>query len=319
MDFSALYAIISVISALLLAPLLFGVINRVKAYFGGRKGQRLLQPYYNLYKLLKKEPLYSRTTTIFFRLFPVFALSITLLVLFIVPLGSVSGIFPFALDFIFVSFSLALMRFMMITAALDTGSAFEGMGANRESLFSALTEPALLTGFLALAVSGGGFSLSDMSNLAWCRQSYSFPAEVFLLFSGALFIILLTENARIPVDDPNTHLELTMIHEGMILDHSGVDLAFIEYASMLKFWIFSQLFVSFFMPYRTGIVALDLILGIASVFAVAIVTGITESVMARLRLTRIPLLLIIACVLSLLAFISALLEGGGICRHYPRY
>jgi formate hydrogenlyase subunit 4 len=286
--------------SMFLAPLLSGVINRTKAFFAGRKGQPLLQPYYDLYKLLNKGAVYSRTATWVFRAGPVIGLSAVLVSLTLLPAGGVGGMLTFPGDFVLLAYLLGLARFAAVSAALDTGSAFEGMGACREVQFSLLAEIALLLGFAVLAAGTGQLSLSGIFALLWSDSQASTDSAA-LLVAGALLIVLLAENARIPVDDPNTHLELTMIHEVMVLDHGGVDLAFIEYGAALKLWLFSSLLVGLAFPLRTGKPVLDIAGIVAGVFASGILLGGIESTMARLRLLRVPQMLLVALALSLAA------------------
>jgi len=288
--------------AIILAPLLSGVINRTKALYGGRKGQPLFQAYYDLFKLLNKGAVYSQTTSWIFRAAPIISLSVVLTALLLIPIMGYRSVLSFRGDFIFLAYILGLMRFVTVLAALDTGSAFEGMGASREMQFSLLAEPIFLICLAVLAAGTGQLDLSGMIQSLWSASSPQTNAATFLL-TGALIIVLLTENARIPVDDPATHLELTMIHEVMILDHGGIDLAFIEYASALKLWLFSALSIGIALPLRTGNPYMDFIIGIGGIFLTAVIIGIIESTMARLRLLRLPQMMIAAAALSLTAFI----------------
>jgi formate hydrogenlyase subunit 4 len=285
--------------ALLLAPVLPGIVTRTKAVLAGRVGAPLLQPYHDLAKLLRKGAVYSTTTTWVFRLAPVAGLAALLVATGLMPLGGVRAPLAFAGDVLLFAALLGLARFATVLAALDTGSSFEGMGASREVTFAALAEPALLLGLAAVARATGGLSLSDMfagvTEAAWLRAG---PA--FALLLAALLVVFLAENGRIPVDDPTTHLELTMIHEVMILDHGGVDLAFILYGSALKLWLLGALLVGL-VPVRTGSPWLDGGAAVAGLAGVAVVTGVVESSMARLRLIHVPQLLIGAGVLSVLA------------------
>jgi len=198
-----------------------------------------------------------------------------------------------------ILYLIGLGRFFTILSAMDTGSSFEGMGASREAQFAPLTEVAVFTGLAALTVATGSLSLTQLYHRVdlffWDRQ---IAAGILILVS--FFIVLLAENCRIPVDDPNTHLELTMIHEVMVLDHTGPDLAMIEYGAALKLWAFGSLVVGALAP-RTGRWPADFAVGLAGLLAVAVATGIAESVMARLRLTRVPQLLVAASVLAVLA------------------
>ena len=296
---------LNLLIALLGAPLLIGVVNRTKAFFAGRRGAPVLQLYFDLAKLLRKGAVYSRTTTWVFRAGPVAGLAAVLLALTVVPFGNAPALVAFPGDFVLLASLLALMRFVTILAALDTGSSFEGMGASREALFSALAEPALLIGLAAIARDTGGVSLSDMlaetSLVDWSRAR---PAAAIV--SIALFVVFLAENSRIPVDDPDTHLELTMIHEVMVLDHGGPDLALILYGAALKFWALGSLLMGIVLP-ATGLQpALGWAVLPAGLVGLAVATGIVESSMARLRLIRVPQLLVGASALSVLALVMTL-------------
>jgi formate hydrogenlyase subunit 4 len=299
-------------TALILAPLLPGIINRTKAFFGGRDGQPLLQLYYDLAKLLGKGAVYSRTTSWVFRAGPVVGLAAAVTALLVLPLGGAGAPVGFSGDLILLAYLLGVMRFFTVIAALDTGSAFEGMGASREVQFSMLAEPTLLLGLTALAraasistpsestAPGGFLSLSGIySGLSIDAWMHSGPA--LLMVGAALFVVFLAENSRIPVDDPNTHLELTMIHEVMVLDHSGPDFAMILYGASLKLWILGALLAGVLIPVRTGNGWLDGGATVVGVLLLAVATGVVESVMARLRLLRVPQLLVSAGLLSTLA------------------
>jgi formate hydrogenlyase subunit 4 len=300
-------AVVNVVLALVLAPLLLGFINRTKAVFAGRTGQPLLQAYYDLAKLLQKGAVYSRTTTWIFRAGPVVVLASTLAALALLPFAGVPAPLHFAGDLLLLAYLLGLARFFTILAALDTGSSFEGMGASREAQFGALAEPALLLGLGALAARTGSLSLSDIfapsgaSTLPWVQAE-----PIMLLVAGALGIVFLAENCRIPVDDPNTHLELTMIHEVMVLDHSGPDFAFMQYASALKHWLLGALVVSAAVPFHPDHPLAGIALTLAAMFALALVVGVIESVMARLRMVHVPHLLVAATAASVLALVIVL-------------
>jgi formate hydrogenlyase subunit 4 len=193
------------------------------------------------------------------------------------------------------------MRFFTILAALDTGSSFEGMGASREAFFSALAEPALLLGLAAMATQSHSLSLSAIYAAVTWNATASFAGPALLLVASAFLIVFLAENARIPIDDPNTHLELTMIHEVMVLDHSGSDLAMIQYGAMLKLWVLGTFLVGIVVPVRSSWWCVDLAAGIAGMMVLAALVGVIESTIARLRLVRVPQLLVAASVLSILA------------------
>jgi formate hydrogenlyase subunit 4 len=287
--------------ALTLSPLLFGVINRVKARVAGRQGQPVLQTYHDLLKLLRKGAVYSRTTTWVFRAGPIVGLAALTVALTLLPMGSAAAVVSFPGDLVLFVYLIGLARFAMMLAALDTGSAFEGMGASREAQFSFLAEPALLLGLVVMARLTGGFSLSGILG-GLPEHATGMAAPALLLTAAALFVVLLTECARIPVDDPNTHLELTMIHEVMVLDHGGVDFGLIHYASALKMWLLATVLVNLLMPFwALPLPALQQVAGVAGVLVVAAVIGVVESAMARLKLLRIPQLLVAAAVLAALA------------------
>lgn len=296
---------LSLLAGLALAPLLLGVINRTKANFAGRAGPPLVQVYLDVWKLLHKGAVYSRTTTWVFRAGPIVGLAAVLAAATIVPAGSAPALLAFPGDLLLFAYLLGLMRFFLVLAALDTGSAFEGMGASREVQFSALAEPALLLGLAAVARVTGSGSLSGMAS-ALTPVAWAGAAPSMLLVAGALFVVFLAENARIPVDDPNTHLELTMIHEVMVLDHGGPDFAFVLYAAALKHWVLGSLFVSVAIPLRSGFAVLDLAVFLVGMLALGILAGLVESIMARLRLLRLPQLLLGAGSLSTVALVLLL-------------
>jgi formate hydrogenlyase subunit 4 len=309
-------ALLHYLLALVLAPLLLGVINRTKAFFAGRVGPPLLQSYYDLWKLLHKGAVYSRTTTWVFRAGPVVTLAAYLTALTVLPFGGSPALLSFSGDFLVLAYLLGLARFFTVSAALDTGSSFEGMGASREVFFSALAEPALLLGLAAISretLRVAGLP-SDPLSLSVIHQAIS-PAVwaqaglMLTLVLGTLVVVLLVENSRIPVDDPNTHLELTMIHEVMVLDHGGPDLAFILYGASLKLWLLGALLVGIALP-RSGSLWLDSLAGLASMLGLAVAVGVIESSMARLRLLRVPQLLVGAAALAALAFV--LEQQGGL-------
>ena len=300
---STIASLAHIVLALALAPLLPGIINRVKAWFAGRRGPPLVQAYYDLSKLLRKGAVYSTTTTWLFIAGPTIGLACAATALLIVPLGGVPGLLAFPGDFLLAAYVLGLMRFFTVLAALDTGSSFEGMGASREVFFSALAEPALLLGLAAVATQGHSLSLSVMYKTVNFGAMATPAGPALLLVAAAMLIVFLAENARIPVDDPNTHLELTMIHEVMVLDHSGPDFALIQYGAMLKLWVLGALLIGILVPVRSGWLAIDLAASLGGMLLLAAMVGAIESTMARLRLVRVPQFLVAASVLSILALV----------------
>ena len=278
-------------------PLMLGVIGKTKAAFAGRVGPPLLQPYYDIIKLLQKGSVFSRTTTWVFRAGPVIGIATALLTTALVPLDGQPAFIAFPGDFLFLAYLLALARFFTVAAALDTGSAFEGMGAAREATYACLAEPALVLGLLALARASSSLSLSAMLGPGlgsmWAQQGAS-----LVLVAAALFIVLLAENSRIPVDDPNTHLELTMIHEVMVLDHGGPALGLITYGAAIKLFVFAAVLARLLLPAPAIGFWAGWAITTGSLLALAVVIGVVESTMARLKLTHIPAFLIAAVLLS---------------------
>ena len=299
---------LNAVAVLCLAPLLPGIINRIKAKFAGRHGKPVLQLYFDLAKLLRKGEVLSRTTTWVFRAGPSVSLAATLCALLLLPLGGIPSPLRFHGDVIFSAYLLGMGRFAMILAAMDTSSPFEGMGSSREASFSALAEPVLFLCGLSMMSAAWSIGLPDELSLStlltgmpggWLNARPELTSVPLVLF-----LLLLVENCRIPVDDPNTHLELTMIHEAMILDHSGPNLAFILYGASLKLWLFAAMVTGVLIPSLPGFYGVAA--RFAGVFAIAVAVGVTESVMARLRMPRVPHMLGSAAVLASLALILTL-------------
>lgn len=283
--------------AFAIPPLLLGTINKTKAIFAGRTGPPLLQPYYDLLKLLRKGTVLSATATWVFLAGPTAGLVAAVLAALIIPLPGAAAPISFTGDFVALTLLLGLGRFFTALAALDTGSPFEGMGAAREMTFACLAEPALLLGLLVLARLSGSLQLSNMLGGSVATHWAAAGATLALVLLSWL-IVLLAENSRIPFDDPNTHLELTMIHEVMVLDHSGPALGVVLYAAALKLFIFAALVVRLAVPVRSDWVWLDGAVFVGGLLGVAVVVGVVESIMARLRMPQSPLLLLAACLLS---------------------
>lgn len=286
--------------AAVFAPLMQAVITRTKSVLAGRVGPPLLQPYHDLWKLARKGAVYSETTSWIFRTGPAVGLASLICAVALIPFGGFPALAAFSGDFVMVAYLMALGRFFTVLAALDTGSSFEGMGASREVTFSAFAEPAFFLALAALARQTGHLSLSSVlaavSTATWMRA-----APILSLTLAALGIVFLAENGRIPVDDPATHLELTMIHEVMALDHSGPDFAMIQYSAALKLWLFGAIIVGVAAPWHSGNRWLDASAALAGMLALGMATGAIEASMARLRLVRVPQLLLAAIVLAALA------------------
>jgi formate hydrogenlyase subunit 4 len=289
-------------------PLLPGIIAKTKAWLTGRSGPPLLQPYFDIWKLLRKDAVYSRTTTWVFRAGPVVSLASVLGAGLLLPLNSDASPLGFEGDVILFAYLLALGRFFTMAAALDTGSSFEGMGASREAAFSAFAEPALFLSLAIICIPAGTptFALAFHA-LPWASWGFSHPT--YLAAALALFAVLLAENSRIPIDDPNTHLELTMIHEVMVLDHGGPDLALLLYGSAVKLFVTGALLVHVLLPissaggWRGGALLAGGLIGLV------LLIGVVESVMARLRLPRVPQFLVGASVLAAIGVATLLYRG----------
>jgi formate hydrogenlyase subunit 4 len=288
-----------------LPPLLVGIIGRVKAFVAGRRGAPLLLPYRDILRLLRKGAVYSTTTTWIFRAGPLVTLAATIVAGCLLPLGTTHAPLAFEGDLVLFAYLFGLGRFMTMAAALDTGSSFEGMGASREALVGALAEPAIFLVLATLVVATQHLSL--MTIFASLSTSGA-GSPALLLAAAALGAALMAENARIPIDDPATHLELTMLHEVMVLDNSGPDLALIEYGSAVKLFVTAALFVGILVP-SALLHPLGLALGVS---AVAVGIGLVESVMARLRLPRVKQFLIGATALAAVALAAQLFAPGAV-------
>ena len=287
---------------LLLAPLVGGVILRVKAILAGRTGPPLLQPYLDLRRLMGKGAVYSTATSWAFRAGPIVGLAATIAAALLLPLGGAPAVVAFPGDFVLLAYLLGLARFATVLAALDTGSSFEGMGAAREVTFAAFAEPALFFSLVVLARAAGDLSLSAMLGEG-LGATWASSGPALVLVALALFAVALAECSRVPVDDPATHLELTMIHEVMVLDHSGPDLAFILYGASLKLALLGALVARV----ALGFLPVDGVLGLlGGLLAFAVVVGLVESTMARLRLLRVTQLLVTASALSVFALVLLL-------------
>lgn len=294
------------LAAWILSPLMLGIINRVKAKFAGRTGQPLLQLYYDLFKLLRKASVYSRSTSIVIRIAPSITLACVAICTTLLPWGGLTAPAAFTGDIILLAYLLGLARFATVLAALDTGSAFEGMGASREVQFAALAEPSFFLGMLVLVLHSGSLGLSNiMAGLS--ATAWQTSGALLVLVACSWFVLLLTENSRIPIDDPNTHLELTMIHEVMVLDYSGPDFAYILYGASLKLWIFAALVVNLVVPVHSLPVWGQVPLFLLGMGVVAVLVGIVESILARLRLHQVPKILIGSAALSVIALIVKLM------------
>lgn len=295
---------------LLMPVLLIGVINRVKSWWVGRKGPRLLQSAFDLRRLIGKQPVISTTASPLFRIGPYIVLVCSLLAASMIPLLGQFAPFQFAHDFVVVAYTLGLARLAMMISAMDVGSAFEGMGSAREASFSTYSEPALFLLIGTASAATGMTSFADLIGFLHDTPHYAIIVAPLVL---ALLILLQAEAARVPVDDPMTHLELTMIHEVMILDHSGPDLAAMQYAAALKMTLYAGLIASLINPFNpvTDPAAATLV-ALALMLTVAVVIGCIESLSARLPMRWVPAYLLIASAAAVGSMVVLGLGASGV-------
>ena len=291
----------SVVLNLFVALMLPGIIVRTRALLAGRKGAPFYQHISRLGALLCKAPVYSSATGFVFRLAPVVYLASTVAAMLLVPVGDFSAVLAFNGDIVLFCYLLALGRVMLILAAMETGSSIDGMGASREALYGALLEPALFLVAGTLALVSDSLSFSQV--FAGVGSGTPEMVVVMVLVMYALFKIMLVEAGRIPVDDPRTHLELTMIHEAMVLDYSGFDLALITLAGWIKAGLLAVLAASAFASVLDWDTIVVLLLGLAAGLAI----GIVESFLARSRKARNSTYIVTILAVALVAFVIAFL------------
>jgi len=299
------FAALQAAGLLALAPLLKTLIKKMKARFQNRQGPPLLQGYYDLAKLMRKEPVRSETASWVFVAGPRVYFGAAVAATTLVPILVAAAPLEMAGGILLLVGTLALGRFALATAALDTGSPFGGMGASRDMTIAALAEPALMLGLFTSALAAGSLNLGGLVR-SGLQHGVTFHPSDLLAFAG-LFIIVIAETGRIPVDNPATHLELTMIHEAMVLEYAGPDLALVEWASAVKELVYLTLLVDLFMPAGIAMnaapaaIAVALLAWAGKVFLLAIVVTIVESTNAKLRLFRVPELVSISLGLAFLA------------------
>ncbi|MBF0101799.1 MAG: NADH-quinone oxidoreductase subunit H [Desulfobacterales bacterium] len=291
----------------IISPFFMGVILKVKAFFAGKQGPPVLIHYYTLMKLFQKASVYSLTTTFVFRLSPLMILLTSLSAMLFLPIAGYPAVFSFEGDMILICYLFGLGRFFTIIAALDTGSPFEGMGAAREAYFSVLSEASLFMIFIYFYRLHGSISLNSYLSSYHTIELWKYGQSTLLFIIASLYIVLLIENTRVPVDDPATHLELTMIHEVMILDHSGPDLAFIELGACTKLLFFTCILSRLLFPYNLNYAGLNVICFGSMLILIYVVIGITESIMARFKMTKTPKFILTSFAL---AFFATFLNWG---------
>ncbi|OQY10233.1 MAG: hydrogenase [Fusobacteriia bacterium 4572_132] len=300
-------SIILFILTVLISPLFAAIILKVKAFFCGRKGPSIFINYYTLIKLFKyKSSVYSESTTFIFRLGVIVSFSVITVILMFFPFGGINSIFSFKGDMLFIIYLIALGRFFTILAAFDTGSSFEGMGASREAYFSIIAELTLFMIFIFIQRITGILSFSKSISLENDTNLWLIYGASLILVIISLFMILLTENSRIPVDDPATHLELTMIHEVMVLDHSGPELGLIHLGANMKLMFYSAFIAKLMLPFSFGNFWEDTLIFYIVIALIYIFIGIVESIMARFRFTKVPKYILTSFALAFFANIIIL-------------
>jgi len=300
---------------LLLAPLLTGIIKKTKAFFQTRKGPNIFQPYFDLYKYLQKESVVSEHTSWIFRVTPLIYLSSMLVVAAMVPVVATHSLLAFTGDLILVVYLFALARFFLALAGIDAGSAFGGMGSSREMAVAAIAEPAFMLPLFTMAVAAG------TTNLTGIVQSVVNGGEgvltvAHLMSFVALFVVAVAETGRIPVDNPDTHLELTMIHEAMLLEYSGNNLALLTFSVSIKQLLIFTLLINIFFPWGIasflGIGALitGTLVFIIKLLVIGIVMAVVETSFAKSRLFKVPDLLLASFFIGLLGLVSKFVFRG---------
>jgi formate hydrogenlyase subunit 4 len=297
--------IAALVLTLVLAPLIPGIATRTRSVLTGRRGSPVWQMYVDLWKLSRRGIVYARVTTAPFRLVPVFALAGVVAAAVLVPFDGRSSVFAFSGDVVAFVYTLALARFVLVLGAFDTGSSFEGMGASREVTVAALVEFAVFLSLAALSVVTRELSLSGMTGAPLAAR-WSSAAPALSMVAAGLFILILAECSRSPVDDPTTHLELTMIHEVMVLDHSGPDLGVILYANALKLSVLSALLARIVWPVATFAPEVRLAALAAGLMLVGVLVGVVEASMARLKMAKVPLYIAGGAALSALGLVLLL-------------
>ncbi|HVB29656.1 MAG TPA: NADH-quinone oxidoreductase subunit H [Terriglobia bacterium] len=300
--------VLQVVLLVIGAPLLRGIVGRLKAVLQRRQGSPIWRPYADIWKLLHKEDLVPPSATAVFSLAPLLLLVTSILATAFVPLLANSALLGSTGDFILMVYMLAFGRFFLALGGMDGGSAFGGMGASREALVSSLAEAPLLLGLAAVAIQASSASIVGMTQWALERSFFNISA-VHLLAFLALGIVALAETGRMPVDNPTTHLELTMIHEGMVLEYSGPNLALIEWAGAIKLSFMAGLLIALFAPWGMATALSPPAMGLAAVamlakmFALAATLAVIESGIAKLRMYAVPDFLGVAAAVGTLAVI----------------
>jgi len=298
-----------VIVLLAVSPFLVGLIRKVKARFQCRRGANIFQPYADLAKLFRKQPVISTSSSWVFTATPYILFTSTLAAGLLVPTFTSQTPLNFAGNIIALVYLLAIGTFFLILAGLDTGSAFGGMGSSREAIVASLTEPAMILSIFAIALTAGSTNLSTIVHKTALLEGIVTDPSPYLMALAALFIVALAETGRVPIDNPATHLELTMIHEAMVLEYSGRYLALVEWSAGLKLAVFLSLIANVFAPWGIGTtptpaaMGIGLVVYLVKISGLAVLIGTLECMFAKLRLFRVTDLLGVAFILALLGLL----------------
>ena len=306
---AVLLIVMQTVVLLAAAPLMVGLIRKVKARLQCRRGASVVQPYADLIKLFRKQPVVSSTTSWIFTATPYILFASTLAAGLLVPVFISRTPLSFAGNIIALVYLLAVGTFFLMLAGLDAGSAFGGMGSSREAIVASLTEPAMMLSIFAIALTAGSTNLSTIVHKTALLEGIVTDPSPHLMAFAALVIVAIAETGRVPVDNPATHLELTMIHEAMILEYSGRYLALVEWAAGLKLLVFLTLIANVFAPWgiatsmEPAALGVGLAIYLVKVSGLAVLIGILESMFAKLRLFRVTDLLGTAFILALLGLV----------------
>jgi formate hydrogenlyase subunit 4 len=294
---------------LLLAPLLTGLVRKVKARLQRRQGASVIQPYLDLKRLIGKEVVLAENASWLFRVVPYVIFAVTWVAVSLVPTFATGLLFSWSGDLIAITALLGSARFAQALAAMDIGTSFGGIGASREVMIASLAEPAMLMIALSVALIAGSTQLSTIAGFMAFSQV---GLRVSLAFALVAFIIVaLAENARIPVDNPATHLELTMVHEAMVLEYSGRHLAMIELAASLKLLLYVSVIGCIFFPVGlAGGYAIGLVAYLIKLTVGGVLLGVFEMSIAKMRVFRVPNFLGVALMLGLLGVLLLFVSGG---------
>ena len=300
--------LINIIFILIIPFLMLGVIKKTKAFWGGRKGASILQPFFDFIKLVKKDLVISKTTTGIFKIAPIISFCTVIFASLFIPLVNGMTFVNIPAGFIIFAYILGLGKFFSLLGAMDTGSSFEGMGASREACFTTIVEPAFFVILASIMMITGNYTFDSFAKLLVSAGSQGYLVIAFSVL--AIFLMILIEGSRVPVDDPETHLELTMIHEVMILDNSGLDLGLLTWGNAIKMMLFSSLIANLIIPVGLSLFVSSA-LYVLVMLIVSILIGTIESAMARIRMSHVFEFVFIMTSLALVVFSLTVARGFG--------